>query len=212
MQTAVLGTGAVGRAWATRLVELGHGVVVGTRDPAASRERDPGWPDLELAPYAKAVVGADLVVNALSGAACVNVLTGLAPLLEGRVLMDIANPLDFSAGFPPTLFIKDTDSLGEQLQRALPGTRVVKAVNTLNASLQVRPPKEGSVFVAGNDDEAKAVVTGLLADVGHRDIIDLGDISGSRGVEMFLPLWLRLMGVLRTAEFTVKVVRPAESG
>lgn len=211
MRTAVLGTGTVGRAWATRLAELGHDVVVGTRDPAASRERDPGWTGLELAPFAEAVLGADLVVNALSGAACLRVLAELAPSLAGGVVMDIANPLDFSAGFPPTLFVKDTDSLGEQLQRALPATKVVKAVNTLNSSLQVRPLEEGSVFMAGDDDEAKALVAELLTEVGHRDIIDLGDITASRGVEMFLPLWLRLMGALQTAEFTIKVVRPGSA-
>ncbi len=208
MRVAVLGTGTVGRAWAARLTELGHDVVVGTRDPAVSRERDEGWAGARLATFAEAVAGADLVVNALSGAACEDVLTALAPSLEGAVVMDISNPLDFSAGFPPTLFVKDTDSLGERLQRALPGTRFVKAVNTLNASLQVRPPTEGSVFVAGDDEQAKALVVGLLTEVGHRDIIDLGDITASRGLEMFLPLWLRLMGALHTAEFTIKVVRP----
>ncbi len=209
MRVAVLGTGTVGRAWATRLAELGHGVVVGTRDPAVSRERDQGWTGPPLNTFAEAVAGADLVVNALSGAASADVLTALAPAIGGAVVMDISNPLDFSAGFPPTLFVKDTDSLGERLQRALPGTPVVKAVNTLNASLQVRPLAEGSVFVAGDDDEAKALVAGLLTEVGHRDIVDLGDITASRGLEMFLPLWLRLMGALHTAEFTIKVVRPS---
>lgn len=209
MRVAVLGTGTVGRAWATRLAELGHGVVVGTRDPAVSRERDQGWTGPPLNTFAEAVAGADLVVNALSGAASADVLTALAPAIGSAVVMDISNPLDFSAGFPPTLFVKDTDSLGERLQRVLPGTAVVKAVNTLNASLQVRPLEEGSVFVAGDDGEAKALVAGLLTEVGHRDIIDLGDITASRGLEMFLPLWLRLMGALHTAEFTIKVVRPS---
>lgn len=211
MRVAVLGTGTVGRAWATRLTELGHAVQVGTRDPAASAAREPGWAGPPMVSFADAVPDAELVVNALSGAASEEVLSGLAPGLTGAVVMDITNPLDFSAGFPPTLFVKDTDSLGERLQRALPGSRVVKAGNTLNASLQVRPLEEGSVFVAGDDGDAKALVTALLAEVGHRDIIDLGDITASRGLEMFLPLWLRLMGALRTAEFTIKVVRPPES-
>lgn len=209
MRVAVLGTGTVGRAWAARLTELGHDVVVGTRDPAASRERDESLAGSQLSPFGEAVVGADLVVNALSGAACLDVFAVVAPAIEDAVVMDISNPLDFSAGFPPTLFVKDTDSLGERLQRMLPEARVVKAVNTLNASLQVRPPEEGSVFVAGDDPEAKALVTELLTNVGHRDIIDLGDITAARGLEMFLPLWLRLMGALRTAEFTIKVVRPS---
>lgn len=211
MRVAVLGTGAVGRAWSARLIELGHVVVVGTRDPSATRERDPhAWPGAHLAVMARAVIGVDLVINALNGQAVLEVLPELADALDGKVVMDIANPLDPSAGFPPSLFVKDTDSLGEQLQRALPRARVVKAVNTLNASLQVRPPAEGTVFVAGDDPEAKALVTHLLTEVGHTDVLDLGDISGARGVEMYLPLWIRLWQTLGTADFTIKVIRPGQ--
>ena len=210
MRVAVLGTGTVGRAWATRLAELGHGVVVGTRDPAVSRERDQGWTGPPLNTFAEAVAGADLVVNALSGAASADVLTALAPAIGGAVVMDISNPLDFSAGFPPTLFVKDTDSLGEQIQRAFPQARVVKTLNTLNADLMVDPASlgaESSVFVSGDDAAAKATVTGLLISFGHTDVIDLGGIDTARGTEMLLPVWLRLMGALGTATFNFKIVR-----
>ncbi len=211
MRAAVLGTGTVGQAWAARLAELGYDVVVGTRNPAATREREPAaWTQVQLAGFEDAVTGAELVVNALNGAASLDVLPALAEQLTGRVVMDISNPLDFSGGFPPTLFVKDSDSLAEQLQRSLPDARIVKAVNTLNASLQVRPPAECTVFVAGDDEDARAQVRELLTRAGHTDVIDLGDLTGARGLEMFLPLWIRLWGALGTAEFTIKVVRPQE--
>jgi len=213
MQVAVLGTGSVGRAIAPRLAELGHVVRLGTRDPAVTRARD-GWTDLPGVPlvtFAEAAAGADLVVHAGSGAAALDLL-GQAGDLAGTVLLDISNPLDFSAGFPPTLAVKDTDSLAEQLQRAFPDTRVVKSLNTLTAELMVDPdrlPEPTTVFVSGDDADAKRLVTGLLTELGHRDVIDLGGIETARGTEMWLPLWLRLMGALGTAEFNLKVVRPS---
>ena len=130
--------------------------------------------------------------------------------LAGKVLVDIANPLDFSAGFPPTLSVKDTDSLGEQVQRAFPQTKVVKALNTLTASLMVDPASLGessTVFVSGEDAAAKATVVELLESFGHDDVIDLGGIETARGTEMLLPIWLRLMGTLGTGQFNFKVVR-----
>jgi 8-hydroxy-5-deazaflavin:NADPH oxidoreductase len=124
--------------------------------------------------------------------------------------MDLSNPLDFSQGFPPTLFVKDTDSLGERIQAALPQARVVKTLNTLTAELMVRPGQlagDHTVFVGGDDPAAKQVVVDLLHGMGHTDVIDLGDITSSRGAEMFLPLWLRVMQSLGTGMFNVKVVR-----
>ena len=211
MQVAVLGTGMVGRAIAPRLAELGHGVRLGTRDPAATRTRE-GWtelPGVPLVTFAEATAGADLVVHAGNGAAALDLLAQAGDLTDA-VLLDVSNPLDFSGGFPPTLAVKDTDSLAEQLQRAFPDTRVVKSLNTLTAELMVHPDRLSeptSVFVSGDDADAKRLVTGLLTELGHRDVIDLGGIETARGAEMWLPLWLRLMGALGTAEFNLKVVR-----
>lgn len=225
MKIAVLGTGMVGRALAARLLELGHDVVVGTRDPQATLSRtepdhmgNPPYAEWQrshaaagLAPYQEAAAASELVVNASSGAATLEVLERAgADNLAGKVLVDIANPLDFSAGFPPTLSVKDTDSLGEQVQRAFPDAKVVKTLNTLNASLMVDPGSLGgpsSVFVSGEDAEAKATVVGLLESFGHQDVIDLGGIETARGTEMVLPLWLRLMGSLGTPHFNLLVVR-----
>jgi predicted dinucleotide-binding enzyme len=225
MNIAVLGTGMVGQAVAGRLHQLGHSVVVGTRDPQATLARtepdqmgNPAFSlwqrahaGVVLATFAEAAAGADVVINAASGAATLDVL-GLAGAdnLAGKVLVDIANPLDFSAGFPPTLLVKDTDSLGEQIQRAFPQVRVVKALNTLTASLMVEPKSLGessTVFVCGDDAAAKATVVDLLESFGHDDVIDLGGIETARGTEMMLPIWLRLMGALGTAQFNVKVIR-----
>lgn len=225
MQITVLGTGMVGRAIAGALSGLGHQVTVGTRDPEATLARtdpdQPGagsyaaWlaehPQIRLVALTGCAVGADMVVNATSGTATLAVLAEVGPTdLVGTVVLDLANPLDFSAGFPPTLTVKDTDSLGEQVQRALPAARVVKALNTLNADLMVDPgrlPEGTSVFVCGDDADAKAQVGSLLGDLGHTDVIDLGGIEAARGTEMYLPLWLRLMGALGTATFNVRVVR-----
>ena len=222
---AVLGTGMVGQAIAGRLNELGHSVVVGTRDPEATLARTESdqmgnapfstWlgahADVELATFAGAAAGADLVVNASSGTATLEVLRlAGADNLAGKVLVDIANPLDFSAGFPPTLSVKDTDSLGEQVQRAFPKAKVVKTLNTLTASLMVEPKSLGessTVFVSGEDAAGKATVVELLESFGHDDVIDLGGIETARGTEMVLPIWLRLMGTLGTGHFNFKVVR-----
>ncbi|KRF29098.1 NADPH-dependent F420 reductase [Phycicoccus sp. Soil802] len=218
MKIAVLGTGSVGQALAGRLLELGHDVVVGTRDPEATRSRSESFVawhdahrDASLATFAEAAAAAELVVNATSGPGALPALESAgADQLAGKVVIDISNPLDFSAGFPPTLFVKDTDSLAEQIQRTFPQARVVKTLNTLTAALMVNPADLGadsSVFVSGNDDAAKATVTELLQSFGHTDVIDLGDITTARGPEMLLPVWLRLMGALGTPTFNFKIVR-----
>ena len=225
MNIAVLGTGTVGQALAGRLHELGHSVTVGTRAPQATLARaEPDglgnppfatWhaarPGVSLTTFADAAGRADLVVLATSGRASLEVL-GLAGAenLAGKPLLDISNPLDFSQGFPPTLFVKDTDSLGEQIQRAFPDALVVKSLNTLTAALMVDPRSLGAsstVFVSGDDAAAKATVVGLLESFGHDDVVDLGDLSTARGAEMLLPLWVRLMAALGTGSFNFKLVR-----
>jgi 8-hydroxy-5-deazaflavin:NADPH oxidoreductase len=226
MRIAVLGTGMVGQALAGRLADLGHEVTVGTRDVEATMARTepdgmgnpayPVWaaahPTVSLATAAQAAAGAEIIVNATSGAMSIAALTAAgADNLAGKVLLDIANPLDFSRGFPPTLFVKDTDSLGEQIQAAFPDVKVVKTLNTLTAALMINPRAladgQHSVFVSGNDADAKKAVIALLESFGHTDVVDLGDITTARGTEMLLPLWLRLMGAMNTSMFNLKVVR-----
>ncbi|MEV7648281.1 NAD(P)-binding domain-containing protein [Arthrobacter sp. NPDC089319] len=225
MKAAVFGTGRVGQTIAARLAELGHTVTIGTRDPETTLSRTAAdamgtpplaaWaadnPGIEVARFADAAAGAELIVNATNGSASLDALAQAgAENLDGKVLLDIANPLDFSNGMPPTLLVKDTDSLGEQIQRAFPTARVVKALNTLTAELQAYParlPESGTVFVSGNDPAAKTTVTEILKDFGHQDVIDLGDITTARGTEMLMPVWLRLYSALGTPAFNFKIVR-----
>ena len=225
MKIAVLGTGMVGQALAARLSGLGHAVTVGTRDPEATLRapRPTGWeprfgawhdehPEVGLATYAEATAGAELVVLAGNGAAAHDMLAAAGgDHLDGTVVLDISNPLDFSAGFPPSLLVKDTDSLGEQLQRRFPGLRVVKSLNTLNASLMVEPASLGDARPPSSSPATTPTPrpwsSALLESFGHDDVIDLGGIETARGTEMVLPLWLRLMDALGTPHFNLKVVR-----
>jgi predicted dinucleotide-binding enzyme len=200
--------------------------VIGTRDPKVTLARtEPGatggapfaaWhaahSGIGVATYADAVAGADLVVNATNGAGSLAALAAAgAENLAGKVLMDIANPLDFSHGFPPSLDPVNTDSLGEQIQRTFPEARVVKTLNTMTASVMVDPLSvaggDHSVCLSGNDAAAKETVTGLLKEFGHGDVIELGDITTARGAEMILPIWLRIWGALGTGAFNFKIAR-----
>jgi predicted dinucleotide-binding enzyme len=232
MKFAVMGTGPVGQALAGKLAELGNEVTVGTRDPGETLARtEPDYlgnpplktwleahPGVGLETPEKAAAEAELVVNATNGAGSLPMLESAGGQnLAGKVLVDVANPLDFSQGVPPSLFVSNTDSLGEQIQRAFPETKVVKALNTMNCAVMVDPstlPGEHDVFVCGEDSEAKGQVSALLRSFGWPigRIRDLGGISSARGTEMYLPLWLRLWGALGTGDFNIAVVRaPASS-
>lgn len=229
MKIAVLGTGTVGRALAAAFTRLGHEVELGTRDPGTTAARTApdrmGGPPfsewhaenrhIPLKTFAEAAEAGGMVVNATNGAGTLEALGSAgAARLAGKVLMDVSNALDFSQGMPPVLNPVNTDSLGERIQRAFPSARVVKTLNTMNAGLMVDPGRlaggDHSVFISGDDAEAKAAVAALLTDLGHRDIIDLGDITTARGAEMVLPLWLRLYAALGTPNFNLKVVRTVE--
>ena len=227
MNIAVLGTGMVGRAIAGRLAELGHTVAIGTRDPKATLARtEPdgmGTPpyaqwqaenkNVSLLPYAEVARNAELVVNATSGVGSLDALQAVgAANLDGKVILDIANPLDFSAGFPPTLSVSNTDSLAEQIQRAFPSARVVKSLNTMRCTVMVNPKllaEDTEVFVAGEDAAAKDTVKSLLRQIGWKDanITDIGGVRAARGTEMFLPLWLSLMQANGTGDFNIRIVR-----
>jgi 8-hydroxy-5-deazaflavin:NADPH oxidoreductase len=213
MRIAVIGTGTVGRTLGEGLAKVGHDVVVGTRDPARTRARDE-WQatSLSLGSYGEVGAGAELFVNATSGSASLEALQAVAQeALAGKVLIDVSNALDHSGGFPPTLFVSNTDSVAEQLQRAFPRTKVVKAFNTMTAAVMVNPGAVGggdsTIFVAGNDADARATVAGVAADLGWADVMDLGDLTAARGLEMWLPLWLRLLMALGGPMFNIKVVR-----
>jgi predicted dinucleotide-binding enzyme len=222
----ILGTGVVGKTIAVRLDGLGHDVIVGTRNPEETLSRtDPdqygnppfgAWqeehPEVRLGTFAEAAAHGEMVVNATAGAVSLEALEQASEdNLNGKILIDIANPLDFSKGMPPTLLVSNTDSLGEQIQRRFPEAKVVKTLHTMNAYLMVDPAQlaatDHTVFVSGDDAEAKARVSELLRSFGWSDIIDLGDITTARGTEMVLPIWVRLFGVLQKPIYNFKIVR-----
>ncbi len=226
MRFGILGTGVVGRTIAARLVELGHNVVIGTRDPAETLSRtEPDaygnlpfstWqrehPEVKLDTFGEAATYGEIIVNATAGAVSLQALELAGETnLNGKILIDVANPLDFSQGMPPTLSVSNTDSLSEQIQRSFPEVKVVKTLNTMNAYMMVDPAQlagaDHTVFMSGDDAEAKATVSELLRSFGWTDIIDLGDLSTARGTEMLLPIWLRLLGALQNHMFNFKIVR-----
>ena len=227
MDIAILGTGMVGRMIGVKLQELGHTVTLGTRNVTntlANENSDaygnPPFKDwhkdhkgLGLATFKEAAEDADLLFNCTGGMVSLSALEQIGEdLLEGKVLIDVANPLDFSNGMPPSLNPVNTDSLGEQLQKRFAGLKVVKTLNTMNAQIMVNPGLiEGThhVFVCGNDVAAKDEAKSLLKSFGWQpdQILDLGDISNARGTEMLLPIWLRLWGALGTAEFNFCIQR-----
>ncbi|MDQ3934376.1 MAG: NAD(P)-binding domain-containing protein [Actinomycetota bacterium] len=214
MKVGVLGTGMVGRALATKLASLGHDVCMGARDAgnekAAEWARESGG---RHGTFADAAGHGELVVNATAGTASLDALAAAgAERLAGKVLIDVANPLDASRGMPPTLAVCNDDSLGERIQAAFPDARVVKTLNTVNAAVMVEPsmvPGEHTMFVCGEDDGAKAAARELLESFGWpgESILDLGGIESARGMEMYLPLWLRLWRATGTAQLNVRVVR-----
>jgi predicted dinucleotide-binding enzyme len=217
MRYAVLGTGIVGRTLAARLDSLGHEVVIGTRDPEATRARadfaewGAAHPGVRLARFADAAREGEALVNATGGLVSITALTEAdAAHLEGKVLLDVANPLDFSRGFPPGLDPVDSDSLGELIQRTFPRLRVVKSLNTMNCQVMVDPGRvagDHHVFLSGEDADAKKAVRELLHSFGWPDgsILDLGGIDSARGTEMLLPVWLRLMGTLGHTDFNFHI-------
>jgi len=216
MNIGVLGTGMVGQTIGEKLVTRGHAVKLGSR--TSGNEKARAWLEKvgargSAGTFAETAAFGDIVFNCTSGAGSLDALAAAgAERLAGKILIDVAVPLDFSQGMPPTLFSGNTDSLGEAAQRLLPETKVVKALNTINCQVMVDPMRVGGgehdLFMAGNDAAAKATVAEYLrAWFGWKSIIDLGDISASRGTESYLPLWLRLMGATKTAEFNIRLVR-----
>jgi predicted dinucleotide-binding enzyme len=216
MKIGVLGTGMVGDTIASKLVALGHDVKMGAR--SATNEKAAAWVKkaggkASHGTFADAAAFGEIVFNCTNGSGALQALEAAgAKNLDGKVLVDISNPLDFSKGMPPTLSVGSDDSLAEQIQRALPGAKVVKTLNTINSRVMVDPARvaggDHTVFVSGNDAGAKGKVVEILKGwFGWKHVVDLGDISTARGPESYLMLWIRIMGSLGNADFNVKVVR-----
>jgi predicted dinucleotide-binding enzyme len=216
MRIAVLGTGAVGTTLGSAFVASGHEVRMGSR--TAGNEKAVAWVEATGAgasegTFADATSWGEVVVNATGGLVSIDALTAAgAENLAGKVLLDVSNPLDFSEGFPPKVAQPDGRSLGELIAATFPDAPVVKTLNTMSADVMVHPrslPGSHSVFVAGDSADAKAVAADLLRGFGWEsdEIVDAGGIGAARGLELYLPLWLSLMGSFGSPSFNVSVVR-----
>lgn len=214
MEIGIIGSGVVARTVGAKLASIGHEVVLGTRDTAKLAD----WlatvgPQARVGSVAEAVEHGAMLINATAGVGSLDALAAAgAEKLGAKIMIDIANPLDFSQGFPPFLTVANTDSLGEQIQRAYPALKVVKTLNTMTAELMVNPGQlangDHHVFLCGDDVAAKEQVGSWLRQwFGWEHIIDLGDITTARGTEMLLPIWVRLYGALGTPMFNFKIVR-----
>jgi predicted dinucleotide-binding enzyme len=215
MKIGVLGTGTVGQTIASKLVELGHEVMLGSR--TANNDKAVAWAKAAgkgaaAGSFEQVGAGSDIVFNCTLGSGALEALhMAKESNLAGKIVVDVSNPLDTSKGMPPSLFVSNTDSLGEQIQRAFPKAKVVKTLNTMWCGLMVNPrmlPDAHVNFLAGNDAAAKTTVKGLLKSFGWRDeeLVDLGDITCARGPESWLPLWLRIFGATKSGAFNLKLV------
>jgi predicted dinucleotide-binding enzyme len=223
MKIGIIGSAVVAQTLGAKLIEMGHDVVVGTRDPKKLDDKKKMAGSLRewlgqvgnkgrVVSFPEAAAHGDLLINATSGEVSVDALK----LAEGdkvgsKVLIDVSNALDFSKGMPPRSLASQDNCVAEQIQAAFPNLRVVKSLNTVNAQVMINPRAlkggDHTVFVSGNDKSAKAAVGELLTAFGWTDILDLGDLSSARGPEMYMAMWLRLWGATGTGAVNVKVVR-----
>lgn len=215
MNIGILGTGIVGQIIGTRLIELGHGVKLGSRTAANGNAR--AWAKVNgkaasHGTFEDAAKFGEILFNCIAGKWSLAVLANLKSVdLNNKVLIDVASPLDYSRGLPPTLTVCNTDSLAEQIQREHSLLRVVKALNTMNVDVMVHPERLSGphdAFICGNDRNAKATVTMCLIEwFGWSSVIDLGDLTNARGMEMITPFWISLQNKLGTNMFNLKVAK-----
>ena len=216
MKIGILGTGSVGRTIGTKMIHLGHEVMMGSR--TADNAKAAEWVNAagqyaSQGTFADAAAFGELLINCTAGKFSLDALAACdTASLYSKILIDISNSLDFSTG-AARLTVCNDDSIGEQLQNTYPGLKVVKALNTVNANVMVNPDAvnggDHDIFICGNDTDGKVTVTGILKDFGWKEehIIDLGDITNARGTEMVLPLWIRLMSHYKSPMFQFKIVR-----
>lgn len=214
MKIGILGTGDVGNTLGSKLTQLGYEVMMGSR--TADNAKAIEWvasagPKASQGTFEDAARFGEIVFICVKGEVTLDVLKlAKADSLKGKTVIDVSNPLDFSKGMPPSLLICNTDSLGEEVQKALPDANVVKTLNIVRHTVMVDPMRaggEGTMFVCGNDANAKNDATVILNKFGWKDVIDLGDITAARGTEMLLPIWVRLYGKFQHGDISFKIFR-----
>lgn len=216
MKIAVLGTGMVGDTIGSKLIETGHAVMMGSRTVDNEKARAfvaKHKINASAGTFADAAAFGEMIFNCTSGGGSIDALRLAGEYnLEGKIIVDISNPLDFSKGMPPSLSIVNTNSLGEEIQKTFPAVKVVKTLNTLWCGLMVNPAMINSgdhhIFMSGNDADAKQQVKEILKSFGwfEKNILDLGNITTARGTEMYLPLWLSIYGSTNNGAFNIKIV------
>jgi predicted dinucleotide-binding enzyme len=223
MKIGILGTGGVGRAFASRLTELGHSVMLGTREVESTMSKKGENTVAEflnknqkvkLGTFLEAAGFGEMVLNVSKGANSLDVIRSAGKNLDGKVLVDISNPLDFSKGMPPSLIpeFSNTFSLGEAIQKEIPNAKVVKTLNTMWNGIMINPSivADGNHinYICGNDEDAKSIVKALLREFGWKNesLLDLGDITAARASEATLPIWLRVYGAKKTGAFNFQIV------
>jgi predicted dinucleotide-binding enzyme len=229
MKISVLGTGDVGQTLTRKLIASGHEVMIGTRDVEetlsrkSTNQRNPPFSEwhkenseIKLGTFQDSADFGEIVINATNGANSLNALDLAGEeTLSGKIIIDVSNPLDFSHGMPPSLLegLNNNNSLGEEIQKEFPQSKVVKTFNTIWCGLMVNPDMIGGGdhinYISGNDKNAKTKVKELLKEFGWKEenIIDLGDITAARATESVLLIWVRLMGTLNTGAFNFKIVK-----
>ena len=224
MKIGILGTGAVGKAFALRLTELGHEVMLGTRDVMQTLQKtgDSSVAELtqknkriQLGTFAQAAMFGEMVINVSKGGNSLDVIRAAGKdALKGKIIVDISNPLDFSHGMPPSLIpeLSNTNSLAEEIQKLVPESHVVKTLNTMWNGIMINPKlvADGNHvnFICGNDEASKAKVKILLNEFGWKDknILDLGNLSAAKATEAVLPIWLRVYGAKKSGAFNFQIV------
>lgn len=213
---AVFGTGMVGDTIGSKLIETGHSVMMGSR--TANNEKAKAFvakhkEKASAGTFANAAAFGEIIFNCTAGVGSIEALKLAGEdNIKGKIIVDIANPLDFSKGMPPSLAFVNTTSLGEEIQKTFPSVKVVKALNTMWCGIMVNPAMvnggDHSTFISGNDTNAKEKVKEILKSFGwaEKNILDLGDITSARGTEMYLPLWLRIYGATNNGAFNIKIV------
>lgn len=218
MKIAVLGTGMVGNAIGSKLAEIGHSVIMGSRTKGNEKalefvNKNPG--NTSEGTFAEAADFGEIIFNCTRGEHSLDVMRLAGSSINGKIVVDVSNPLDFSHGMPPTLIpsLSNSTSLGEEIQKAFPEAKVVKTLNTMWNGLMGNPNLIGNGdhinYISGNDAEAKSKVIGLLNEMGWKkeNILDLGDISAARGTEGYLLLWLRIYGAMGSGAFNLSLVK-----
>jgi len=219
MKIGVLGTGVVGEAIATALINNGHHVMMSSR--RASNEKTAAWKknagkNAFTGTFAEAALHGEIIFTCLNGEYALDAIDTIdKENLAGKIVIDVTNPLDFTQGMPPRILesLGNSKSLGEEIQKAAPGAFVIKTLNTVNYNLMVDARKVNSadhnLFLCGNDVNAKTKAKHFLVDNFHwraDRLVDLGGIESARAIEAIVPFWVLVYQSLGTPLFNFKIV------